>query len=126
MAGIKTVTMEELNEVKFDVIQHFGMSKRGHFFIMNTVEPVVYGADCKDYTWYQVKVNKQQLPSLGDYINRLFGKVIDVSTIKTAYESINNLDEEYYKNSPCVDWGACHVTYIPYAEQFRKVGVVNG
>lgn len=126
MAGTINVTIEELKEVKFDVIEHFGMSRNGHFFIMNTVEPVEYGADCKDYTWYQVMVKKEHLPSLGDYINRLFGKMIDVTSVKAACEAVNALDIEFHDSVEPVDWGACHVLHIPYADQFRKVGVVNG
>lgn len=126
MAGIKNVTIEEMKEMKFDVIEHFGMSKNGHFFIMNTVEPVQYGSDCKNYSWYQTKVTKKNLESLGEFVHSLFGKVIDVTSMKAAFEAVNALDEYYHENIDAVDWGACHVLHIPYAEQFRRAGVVNG
>lgn len=126
MAGIKDITMKELYEMKFDIIEHFGMARNGQFFIMNTVEPIQYGSDCKDYTWICVQVKGEQLPSLGEFIHSLFGNVIDVSNMKAAFSSINNLDKEYHETIPSVDWGACQVTHIPFADRFRKVGVING
>ena len=126
MAGVRNITIEEMKVMKFDVIEHFGMSKNGHFFIMNTVEPVQYGSDCKDYSWYQIKVTKKNLETLGEFIHSLFGKVIDVTSMKTAFEAVNALDKDFHDNIEAVDWGACHVLHIPYAEQFRRAGVVNG
>lgn len=120
-------TFEDLNAMKFDVVEHFGMQKKGLFFIMNTVPPVEYGADCQKYEWFEVDVKTDEdLDALKLFIERMFGIKMCATTIKQAVKEVNSLDNHFQKVVPAVDYGACHVRFLPIADQFRKVGVVNG
>ncbi len=63
-------TFEELMKTKFDVVEHFGMMKKGYFFIMNTVPPVEYCADCQKHEWFEVDVkDERNLAALKEFVN---------------------------------------------------------
>ena len=123
MSGIKNLTLEELRRKKFDVIQHFGMNKKGKFFIMNTIEPREYGADCRDYTWFEIHIENEELLTFAEFIHDLFGMVIDVTSIKKAVSSIDDLENKLKGKAPKVDWGACTVTKIPFNSKFKNIYV---
>lgn len=126
-SGRINVTFEELMKTKFDVVNHFGMCTNGRFFVMNTVPPVEYGADCRSYAWFEVNVKTESdLAALKDFIKAMFGLDMKASTIKQAIKEVNNLDKHFARTIKAIDYGACHVRFIPIADQFRKVGVVNG
>ena len=113
-------TFEELNAMKFDVVEHFGMQKKGEFFIMNTVPPLEYGHDAH-YAWYRVDVQTDEdLDALKAFIEDIFGIKVYASTIKDAIKEVNALDEYFRKVIPAVDYGACHVREIPIAYRFKK------
>ena len=120
-------TFEELMKTKFDVVEHFGMMKKRYFFIMNTVPPVEYGHDCQNYEWFEVDVQTDEdLDALKLFIEGMFGIKMCATTIKQAVKEVNSLDNHFQKVVPAVDYGACHVRFLPITDQFRKVGVVNG
>ncbi|MDY2957095.1 MAG: hypothetical protein SOR59_05765 [Lachnospiraceae bacterium] len=109
-------TFEELNAMKFDIVEHFGMQKKSEFFIMNTVAPAEYGADA-DYQYYEVDVKTDEdMDALKAFIEDLFGMKVYATTIK----EINALDEYFRKVIPDVDYGACHVREIPILDRFKK------
>lgn len=102
-------TFEELNAMKFDIVEHFGMQKKSEFFIMNTVAHAEYGADA-DYQYYEVDVKTDEdLDALKAFIEDLFGM-----------KKINALDEYFRKVIPDVDYAACHVREIPILDRFKK------
>ena len=114
-------TFEDLNAMKFDVVEHFGMQKKGLFFIMNTVPPVEYGADCQKYEWFEVDVQTDEdLDALKAFIEDLFGIKVYATTIKQAIKEVNALDEYFRKVIPAVDYGTCHVREIPISDRFKK------
>ena len=81
-------TFEELNAMKFDIVEHFGMQKKSEFFIMNTVAPAEYGADA-DYQYYEVDVKTDEdLDALKAFIEDLFGMKVYATTIKQAIKEI--------------------------------------
>ena len=113
-------TFEELNAMKFDIVEHFGMQKKSEFFIMNTVAPAEYGADA-DYQYYEVDVKTDEdLDALKAFIEDLFGMKVYATTIKQAIKEIDALDEYFRKVIPAVDYGACHVREIPISDRFKK------
>lgn len=117
----KKVTFEELMGTKFDVVEHFGMCKKGVFFIINTIPPVEYGADCQDYQDYNVEVQTEDdVDALKLFIKSMFGINIYVSNVKEAVNAVNALDEYFRKTVPSEDWGACHVRKIPISDTFKK------
>ena len=125
--GIKKMTMDDLMNMKFDVVEHFGMTRKGVFFIMNTVPPAEYGADCQNYEWYQVNVDSlDSLEALKGFIKAMFGVELDASTIKQAIKAVNNLDTHFAKTIKGKDFGACDVRFLPIADQFRREGVIYG
>ena len=82
-------TFEELNAMKFDIVEHFGMQKKSEFFIMNTVAPAEYGADA-DYQYYEVDVKTDEdLDALKAFIKDLFGMKVYATTIKQAIKEID-------------------------------------
>lgn len=114
-------TFEELNAMKFDVVEHFGMQKKGEFFIMNTVPPVGYGHDCQNYETFEADVKTDEdLEALKAFIEDLFGMKIYATTIKDAVKEVDALDEYFRKVIPDVDYGACHVRELPIADRFKK------
>lgn len=114
-------TFEDLNAMKFDVVEHFGMQKKGLFFIMNTVPPVEYGDDCQKYEWFEVDVQTDEdLDALKEFIEDMFGMKVYATTIKQAIKEVNALDEYFRKVIPAVDYGACHVREIPISDRFKK------
>ena len=114
-------TFEELMKTKFDVVEHFGMMKKGYFFIMNTVPPVEYGADCQKYEWFEVDVkDERNLVALKEFIKAIFDVDMKASTIKRAIKEVNNLDKQFARTVKAVDYGACHVTFLPIADRFRR------
>jgi hypothetical protein len=120
MAGIKKISVQELNNLKFHVVENFGMLSKGRFFITDTIPPIQYGADCKDYTWYEVQCNTtKDYSELATFIKNIFGIVIDVSSKKIARKAVDALMNQFKGEIHEVDWGACHVCYIPIAKQFR-------
>ena len=75
-------TFEELNAIKFDIVEHFGMQKKSEFFIMNTVAPAEYGADA-DYQYYEVDVKTDEdMDALKAFIEDLFGMKGDANIMK--------------------------------------------
>lgn len=125
--GRINVTFDELMKTKFDVVNHFGMYTNGRFFVMNTVPPVEYGADCRGYAWFEVNVKTESdLATLKDFIKAMFGLDMKASTIKQAIKEVNNLDKHFARTIKAIDYGACCVRFLPITDQFRKVGVVNG
>lgn len=113
-------TFEELNAMKFDIVEHFGMQKKSEFFIMNTIAPAEYGADA-DYQYYEVEVKTDEdLDALKAFIEELFGMKVYATTIKQAIKEIDALDEYFRKVIPAVDYGACHVREIPISDRFKK------
>lgn len=114
-------TFEELNAMKFDVVEHFGMQKKGEFFIMNTVPPVEYGHDCQNYETFEVDVQTDEdLDALKAFIEDIFGMKVYATTIKDAIKEVDALDEYFRKVIPAVDYGACHVREIPISDRFKK------
>lgn len=114
-------TFEELKAMKFDVVEHFGMQKKGEFFIMNTVPPVEYGHDCQNYETFEVDVQTDEdLDALKAFIEDIFGMKVHATTIKDAIKEVDALDEYFRKVIPAVDYGACHVKEIPIAYRFKK------
>ncbi len=114
-------TFEELNAMKFDVVEHFGMQKKGEFFIMNTVPPVEYGHDCQNYETFEVDVQTDEdLDALKAFIEDIFGMKVYASTIKDAIKEVDALDDYFRKVIPAVDYGACHVREIPISDRFKK------
>ena len=113
-------TFEELNAIKFDIVEHFGMHKKGEFVIMNTVAPIGYGYDAH-YEYYYVDVKTDEdLDALKAFIEDMFGMKVYATTIKQAVKEINALDEYFRKVIPDVDYGACHVMEIPISDRFKK------
>ena len=83
-------TFEELNAMKFDIVEHFGMQKKSEFFIMNTVSPAEYGADA-DYQYYEVDVQTDEdLDALKAFIEDLFGIKVYATTIKQAIKEVKS------------------------------------
>lgn len=114
-------TFEELNEMKFDIVEHFGMQKKGEFFIMNTVPPVEYGADCQDYITYEVDVKTDEdISALKKFIKDMFGMKIYGTELKSVIKEVDALDDYFQKVIPAADLGACHVREIPIAERFKR------
>ena len=114
-------TFEELKVMKFDVVEHFGMQKKGEFFIMNTVPPVEYGHDCQNYETFEVDVQTDEdLDALKAFIEDIFGIKVYATTIKDAIKEVDALDEYFRKVIPDVDYGACHVRELPIADRFKK------
>lgn len=114
-------TFEELKAMKFDVVEHFGMQKKGEFFIMNTVPPVEYGHDCQNYETFEVDVQTDEdLDALKAFIEDIFGMKVYATTIKDAIKEVDALDDYFRKVIPAVDYGACHVREIPIADRFKK------
>lgn len=121
----KIISLAELKQVKFDVVQHFGMHKNGEFFIMNTVPPTAYGHDCQDHSWYNVNIKTpDDVQELKNYIKTLFGADIMVNTVKELVNAVNELDKYYQKIIPDIDFGACHICNIPINEQFKRMETV--
>ena len=114
-------TFEDLYKVKFDVVEHFGMLKNGEFFIINTVPPVVYGADCKDYITYKVDVKTQEdITALKKFIKDMFGVKIYATELKTIIKEVDALYAYFEKVIPATDWGACHIRELPISDLFKK------
>ena len=126
--GDVIVTMDELEDVKFDAVSNFGYYRRnGQFFIMNTKDPKNYGEDARNYTWYNVRMNDlDDRKKLADYVQKVFGVPVDTSNDLTAARTINGLYKKLSENAKVIDWGACHVTHLPVNQSFLKEGVIYG
>ncbi len=126
MAGMKDVTFEEMKSIKFNVISRLGITKQRRnreLFIMDVIPPTKFGADCKGYTWYQVLlITDEDYKQAKDFIEELFQIQCSELNKENCIQSVKLLEKELQKKGKVEDWGACHVTYLPYAEQFRKVG----
>lgn len=55
MSGVKRVSFEELKSMKFNAVERFWFIK-GCFYITDTLPPLEYGADFRDYTVYEIKI----------------------------------------------------------------------
>lgn len=120
MAGVHSISVQELNKMKFHVIQRFGFLNANTFFIGDTIPPVRFGADCRDYTVYEVHCdNASDFAQLADFFEKLFGKRIDKASNRNIRKSVDDLMKQFQKEVKEVDWGACHVRYIPFSEQYR-------
>lgn len=126
LSGTVYITMDELMNVKFDVVSNFGFQRRrNEFFIMNTTEPRSYGEDARNYIWYTVKMNDQEdMKKLADCILKMFGVPVDTTNSMTATRTINGLYKKLSKDAKVKDWGACHVTHLPINQDFLKEGVI--
>lgn len=121
MAGVNTISVQELNNMKFHVIERFCFVKANTFLITDTIPPVCFGADCRDYTVYWVHCDSaSDFVHLADFLEQLFGKKIDRTSNRTIRKSADDLMKQFKKEIKEVDWGACHVRYIPFSEQYRK------
>lgn len=127
MSGIKNVTFEELQNMQFDVVEHFGMVKMERsfkFFVMETVPPTEYGADCKEHTWHQVLVKTDEdMKKVRNYISDLFQVTIPKLNRKNCIQVIRELDNRCKDVADEVDFGACHVTFMNINPLFMKEGV---
>lgn len=121
MAGVHSISVQELNNMKFHVIQRFGSLNANTFFIGDTIPPVRFGADCRDYTVYTVHCDStSDFVHLVDFFEQLFGKKIDRTSNRTIRKSVDDLMKQFKKEIKEVEWGACHVRYIPFSEQYRE------
>lgn len=122
----KETTFAELSSMKFEVIERFYITrnrKNYRFFIQETIEPTVFGADCQDNTWYEVPLKDEtDLEALSSFINNLFNVEIELTSNQEARKIVDALNQELTAKAEVIYWGACHVTHLPIAEQFRKVG----
>lgn len=117
-------TFEELKSMKFDVVEHFGMLKKGEFFIMNTIPPMEYGCDCQDYEWLEVDVKTDaDLDALKMFIEDIFAMNIFANNIKDAVNEINGLDAYLASVTPAIDYGACHVVHLPIKDKYKKTSI---
>ena len=89
---------------------------------MDTLTPLTYGADCRDYTWYEapIKTNRD-IEDLKTFLHDMFDICITGSNLKDVAASVNDADDRMSSLFPSVDYGACRVTSFPYADKFRKV-----
>lgn len=122
----KEATFAELSGMKFEVIERFGVTRNHRnygFFIQETIEPTIYGADCQDATWYEVPLKDgTDLEALSSFLKNLFNVEIELTSNQEARETVNALNQDLTAKAEVIDWGACHVTHLPITEQFRKVG----
>lgn len=126
MAGMKDMNFDEMRAMKFNVLSRIGITKQKRdkeFFIMDVIPPTGFGADCKGYTWYQVILKTDDdYKQLKNFIEELFQIQCPELNRENCIQSIGLLEKKLQRESKVINWGACHVTYLPYAEQFRKVG----
>ena len=122
----KESTFADLSSMKFKVIERFGVTrnrKNYEFFIQETIEPTVFGADCQDYTWYEVPLkNTNDLEALSSFLKNLFNVEIELTSNQEAREIVNALNQNMIAKAEVIYWGACHVIHLPITQQFRKVG----
>lgn len=127
MAGLITKTFEELEQMKYTVIEHFGITggtKKGfEFFLTETMPPKAFGYDCRDYTWYSVQLNTEQdFEQLNNFLNRLFDRSdINIPSGKTCMVACDQVENQIKQQSRSIDWGACHVVYMPISASFQKL-----
>lgn len=128
MSGIQETTFDELNNMKFTVVSRFGVTRNNRkngrrFFLMETVPPTEYGADCQDYVWWEVRVKTDQdFERLNDFLQRLFRlERVKIPVGKDSPAAAERLEKQIRKSAKVVDFGACHVTYLPIAPEFQKL-----
>lgn len=122
----KEATFAELSSMKFEVIERFGVTKNRNnyrFFIQEAIEPTEFGADCQDYTWYEVPLkNSTDLEALSAFLKNLFNVEIELTFNQDVRGIVKALNQELAAKADVIYWGACHVIHLPITEQFRKVG----
>jgi len=131
MAGIKAISFEELEQMKFTIVEGFAVGRmyrsrsKFYFSIMETVPPTAYGYDCKDYSWYKVQLNsKQDFEQLSHFLNKLFDRNdICIPSGKTGMDAVKKLAQQIRRSSAVVDWGACHVTYMSISSAFQNLNL---
>lgn len=120
----KEVSFSALEEMKFEVVQRFGVTRNRYnyrFFIQETVEPTQYGDDCQDSIWYEVPLlNLADLKALSDFLKELFSVEIELSSTQEARKAVNALNKDMSEKAQVADWGACTVIHLPINERFRK------
>lgn len=120
----KEVSFSTLEEMKFEVIERFGVTRNRYnyrFFIQEAIEPTRYGNDCQNYIWYEVPLlNATDLKSLSDFLKKLFSVEIALSSTQEARKVVNTLNRDMSKKAKVTDWGACTVIHLPINERFSK------
>lgn len=129
MSAIKEVSINDLEGMKFNVIQsiylnHSAKLNKTYFGLTETVPPVEYGADCKKYAWYETTLKgNEDYSHLQAFLSKLFG--CNAPKIPTEYRKakkvIDAFETALNKDSKNVDFGACHVNYMPIAPAFKAV-----
>lgn len=124
MSGMKEVTFNQMGEMKFNVISHFGVVKQKRnrqFFIMDVIPPTKYGADCRTYAWYQVILKTEEdYKQAKAFIEKLFQIQCPELNKENCIQSVRLLNNKLKSKAKIVDWGACHVVHLPFSRQFAN------